>query len=158
VASFSFDALSSLAWLDTVVEARGAGMLCQYHAERLTPPRGWSLLDRRNPDAKLFVERAPKEGTGRRPKRPRASRPRHAAPAVEPGVSEAPSADEPALPFDSAPGPTVPRTWSPRDLPALDENLDERTPLLAKAFESLRQAEADRGTPARDPGASGNAS
>ncbi len=56
-ASFSFDALNSLAWLDTVVEARGAGFLCRDHAERLTPPRGWSLLDRRSPEPMLFVQR-----------------------------------------------------------------------------------------------------
>jgi hypothetical protein len=38
----------------------------------------------------------------------------------------------------------MPRTWSPRDLPALDDEFDERTPMLARAFESLRQHEERR--------------
>jgi hypothetical protein len=161
VASFSFDALNQLAWLDTVVEARGAGFLCQVHAERLTPPRGWSLLDRRSPEPKLFVapEVIPDSSDGskreRAPKRGRASRARHAKGAPASEVADAPGANpatgqpsaEPELPFDAP--PPMPTTWSPRNLPALDEDIDDRTPLLARAFESLRQHEERR------PGASG---
>jgi hypothetical protein len=162
VASFSFDALNQLAWLDTVVEARGAGFLCQVHAERLTPPRGWSLLDRRSPEPKLFVapevipeasagsRREPKRESKRDPKRSRAVRARHAKSAAAADAAESPappsttkrSSDEPELPFDAPPPP--PATWSPRNLPALDEDIDDRTPLLARAFESLRQHEERR--------------
>ena len=156
-ASFSFDALSELAWLDTVVEARGAGFLCQLHAERLTPPRGWSLLDRRSSEPKLFVApsvlpTATEPERERAPKRSRATKVRHSktAPAettaTGPAIGDAPAAGE--LPFDAP--PPMPRTWSPRDLPALDDEFDDRTPLLARAFESLRQHEERR--PGDQPG------
>ncbi len=36
----------------------------------------------------------------------------------------------------------TPRSWSVRDLPALDDEFDDRTPLLARAFESLRQSQS----------------
>lgn len=155
VASFSFDALNQLAWLDTVVEARGAGFLCQHHAERLTPPLGWSLLDRRSPEPKLFVAPAARSAAPtaakpeRAPKRTRASRARHpknppagdqethGLPAPEPAAGAATVGDE--LPFDDP--PPMPTVWSPRNLPALDEDIDDRTPLLARAFESLRRHE-----------------
>ncbi len=161
-ASFSFDALNELAWLDTVVEARGAGFLCQVHAERLTPPRGWSLLDRRSPEPKLFVAPSvlptaagPKRE--REPKRNRATKARHAKAAPEssatPSPSKPSSGDTPTgaaaeLPFDAP--PPMPRTWSPRDLPALDDEFDDRTPMLARAFESLRQHEERK--PGAQPG------
>lgn len=162
-ASFSFDAWNELAWLDTVVEARGAGFLCQVHAERLTPPRGWSLLDRRSPEPKLFVApsvlptaAAPKRE--RAPKRSRAAKARHpkAAPAESaatpspstPASEGAPVGGPAELPFDAP--PPMPRTWSPRDLPALDDEFGDRTPMLARAFESLRRHE-ERG-PGAQPG------
>ena len=162
-ASFSFDALNELAWLDTVVEARGAGFLCPVHAERLTAPRGWSLLDRRSPVPKLFVApsvlpTAAEPKRERATKRSRATKARHPKPA--PGESaaatspSAPASDDRSvgnaaeLPFDAP--PPMPRTWSPRDLPALDEEFDDRTPMLARAFESLRQHEERR--PGAQPG------
>ena len=166
-ASFSFDALNELAWLDTVVESRGAGFLCEPHAERLTPPRGWSLLDRRSPEPKLFVapsvlpSTAPAEPKRQRaPKRTRASKSRHAKSAAEsatPAESAtaavpAPARSEGELPFDAA--SPLPRTWSPRDLPALDDEFDERTPMLARAFESLRQHEERRPDTATGPDSS----
>jgi hypothetical protein len=164
-ASFSFDALNELAWLDTVVEARGAGFLCEPHAERLTPPRGWSLLDRRSPEPKLFVapsvlpSAAPAEPKRERaPKRTRTSKSRHAKAAAESAtatgaetateVAPAAAPGEGKLPFDAP--PPMPRTWSPRDLPTLDDEFDERTPMLARAFESLRQHEERR--PSTEPG------
>jgi hypothetical protein len=151
-ASLAFDAVNCLAWLDTVEPARGAGYLCGYHAERITPPRGWSMLDRRSPEPMLFVQRgddrtpAPAAGRPRprRPKRTRAHRSRHLAPADdrEPGTAtDGATGDEPELPFDAL-SPT-PRAWSVRDLPALDNEFDARTPMLAKAFESLRRAQAE---------------
>ncbi|MFN8027534.1 MAG: DUF3499 family protein [Acidimicrobiia bacterium] len=182
VASFSFDALNELAWLDTVVEARGAGFLCQVHAERLTPPRGWSLLDRRSPEPMLYVAPAVLPDTaapapGRTPKKKRTTRARHPknppatevevetaksgavpAPAASPAATPAPAPAAPAavegeaeLPFDNP--PPMPTTWSARNLPALDEDVDDRTPLLARAFESLRQHEERRPGPEGPRGA-----
>jgi hypothetical protein len=151
-ASLAFDALNCLAWLEPMEPARGAGYLCSYHAERITPPRGWSLLDRRSPEPMLFVQRGadptPATAAGRdrprRPKRTRAHRSRHAAGTDERAAAaeagEVPGA-EPELPFDGT-SPT-PRAWSVRDLPALDDQFDARTPLLAKAFESLRRAQTE---------------
>ena len=167
VASVSFDAVNQLAWLDTVVEARGAGFLCPGHVERLTAPRGWSLLDRRSPEAKLFVApaatptTAPESRAARAPKRARAPRARHpksavaeATPAAARGAATRAADDDLELPFDDP--PAMPTAWSPRNLPALDEEIDDRTPLLARAFESLRhheQGRHDQGRPAdRDPG------
>jgi hypothetical protein len=167
-ASFSFDALNCLAWLDTVVEARGAGFLCRDHAERLTPPRGWSLLDRRSPEPMLFVQRraevARSQAAGgaverparkSRAKRGRATRARHdgggsaSTPASDAETGHAATAAGgavPELPFDepaAAASTSGPRSWSVRDLPALDDEFDDRTPLLARAFESLRQSQSE---------------
>jgi hypothetical protein len=173
--------VNCLAWLDTVVEARGAGFLCREHAERVTPPRGWSMLDRRSPEPMLFVQRhveADPLGAGplgagagapdgrtrpRRPKRSRAARPRHDTgdgngngngnEAPVPAERSPGERAEPELPFAAAPTttPAAPRSWSVRDLPALDEEFDVRTPLLAKAFESLRQSQTERRPAPGDP-------
>jgi hypothetical protein len=45
-------------WLDDITEAVVPGLgypLCGEHAERLTPPMGWTLEDRRRPVRPLFV-------------------------------------------------------------------------------------------------------
>ena len=45
-------------WLDDIVEAvvPGAGYaLCEAHASRMTPPVGWTLVDRRRQVRPLFV-------------------------------------------------------------------------------------------------------
>jgi hypothetical protein len=57
VALFSFDARACLAWLDPVGSGGGAGMLCQVHADRMSPPKGWNLLDRRAPESRLWLGR-----------------------------------------------------------------------------------------------------
>jgi len=165
-ASFAFDAVNCLAWLDTMVEARGAGFLCRDHAERLTPPRGWSLLDRRSPEPMLFVQLRSEasrakaaEGTAARPARKsRAKRSRAhdrhdagASASATPTTSAAAPATGAAvneLPFDApaaAASSPAPHSWSVRDLPALDDEFDDRTPLLARAFESLRQSQSESG-------------
>ncbi|HEX9504662.1 MAG TPA: DUF3499 family protein [Acidimicrobiia bacterium] len=120
--SFSFDASVSLVWLDPLIGPnQGAGLLCDTHADRMTPPRGWNLQDRRGPTPRLWAER-PAEPTRvvTRRERARRSRPRPAA---------AP------LPFDDD------ARWSPRARPGpdLDQVLDARTPLLARAFEAARK-------------------
>ena len=153
MAVFAFDAQESLVWLDPIdTPGRGAGVLCLTHADRLSPPRGWNLLDRRGAESRLWLgEAAATTPASRRPRRePARSRPRTA-----PG---------PRLPFDSpepTPAPAVPAAvvtpapavakivtvpdadlapWSPHDRPGVEFErvVDVRTPLLARAFEAVR--------------------
>ncbi|MFI5053832.1 MAG: DUF3499 family protein [Acidimicrobiia bacterium] len=123
VAAFAFDAAESLVWLDPLAgPGQGAGLLCEFHADRLTPPRGWNLQDRRGPTPRLWAERPPSAlplVVNRRERRAR-SRP-HATPAV-------------LLPFDEEP----PGSPSARPDPGLDHVLDAHTPLLARAFAAAR--------------------
>jgi len=56
VMAFAYQA--RLIWLEELTEPviPGAGYaMCQAHADRLTPPVGWTLLDRRRPARPLFV-------------------------------------------------------------------------------------------------------
>jgi hypothetical protein len=47
-ATFTFDSASRTVWLDTPLDGNArAGELCARHATSLTPPRGWTLEDRR---------------------------------------------------------------------------------------------------------------
>ena len=153
VAVFAFDARESLVWLDPIsTPGRGAGVLCGTHADRLSPPRGWNLLDRRAAASRLWTGRAPAPArvASRAPRGDRRTRPRTCEPAG------------PSLPFDavaSVPSiPTVisvvaavtaeepePTTWSPRDRPGpeFEHVLDARTPMLARAFESARPTDDD---------------
>jgi hypothetical protein len=125
-ASFSFDATVSLVWLDVMTGPnQGAGLLCDTHADRMTPPRGWNLQDRRGPTPRLWVERPPTDVTQSAIRRERVARSR-------PRATTAP------LPFDDD------ERWSPRARPGpdLDHLLDARTPLLARAFEAAREPHA----------------
>jgi hypothetical protein len=125
VATFCFDARATLVWVDTLDPNRGtgAGVLCVQHADALTPPRGWHLQDRRTGRPRLWEDRpAPPP---RRRRRPGLAIADPAAPEkarLEPGVEVA------SLPFDE---PAVVRS-------DLDDFLDARTPLLTRAFASVR--------------------
>jgi len=153
VAWFAFDAAECLVWLDPIsTPGRGAGVLCERHADGLSPPRGWNLLDRRAAESRLWTGRLAPKSTWtppRAPRRERAARPRACPP---PG---------PHLPFDATdderptsvplPGPgagvadPAPVAWSPHDRPGpeLEQVLDARTPLLARAFEAARPVDRD---------------
>ncbi len=97
-ARVAFDALGCMVWIDRFdaagpldVSARGAGALCTRHADRLVPPRGWAVQDRRGPDLRLWSERPPE--------RPAVTRAEHAAGSR--AAAPAPVAVlEPPLPFD----------------------------------------------------------
>ena len=77
-ARLSYDTISCQVWLDQMPERLGPVQeICQFHAERLTVPRGWTLCDRRvdapalfEPDAKAVrlddVAEAPVRATPRR--------------------------------------------------------------------------------------------
>jgi hypothetical protein len=141
VASFGFEASTCLVWLDPASEsAPGAGLLCGVHADRLTPPRGWNLLDRRVPEPRLWADRPPPSSPPRvqgvaRPDRVPRSRPRGAPPALPFATVEA--RVEPATGVGKPPAPAPARPWAD-----LDRVLDARSPLLARAFEGAREAEA----------------
>ena len=48
-ATFTFNSRQQTVWLDHLEESpASAGHLCQQHADRLSPPRGWELQDRRD--------------------------------------------------------------------------------------------------------------
>ena len=54
----SFNYEGGVVWLDDLTDPVQPGAqyaLCEIHAERLTPPVGWTLVDRRAPVRPLFV-------------------------------------------------------------------------------------------------------
>ena len=56
-ATFTFDSRAQTVWLDTPDDgAARAGELCERHVRSLTPPRGWSLDDRRGRKEALAAE------------------------------------------------------------------------------------------------------
>lgn len=150
VAVFGFDARECLVWLDPLGPGgRGAGVLCGTHADRMSPPRGWNLLDRRDVESRLWIGRTAPVAAPAPRRRERAPRVRACAPTG------------PRLPFDAVtsrdtvsrdPEPPLravepaPAPWSPRDRPSpeLEQVLDARTPLLARAFEAARPIDDSR--------------
>ncbi len=54
----AFDYSSRTVWLEDLIESTelsGGYAMCEFHAGRLTPPVGWTLVDRREPDRPLFA-------------------------------------------------------------------------------------------------------
>jgi Protein of unknown function (DUF3499) len=139
VSVFGFDARECLVWLDPLGSGgRGAGVLCDRHADRMSPPRGWNLLDRRGAESRLWIGRAGAAAISSAPRR------RERAPRARPCPPTGPR-----LPFDTAGREPEPRLgvpepsrapWSPHDRPdpELERVLDARTPLLARAFKAAR--------------------
>jgi hypothetical protein len=134
-ARVAFDALGCMVWLDRFdaagpldVSARGAGALCTRHADRLVPPRGWAVQDRRGPDLQLWSDRPPAP-----PEAVRAADTTRGRAPTTPSVAVL----EPPLPFD-APAPEA------------DEETDDidrllgtpRSPLLARAFNAAHTRQA----------------
>jgi hypothetical protein len=141
VAVFAFDARECLVWLDPLGPGgRGAGLLCGLHADRMSPPRGWNLLDRREVESRLWMGRAnavaPTPASRRRERAPRT---RPCAPTGVHLPFDTAPVREPEAPVVRTPEPARP-SWSPRDRPGpeLEHVLDARTPLLARAFEAAR--------------------
>lgn len=129
---FAFDARECLVWLDPLgPDGRGAGVLCHLHADRMSPPRGWNLLDRRDVESRLWIGHVSATTT------PAPSRRRDHSPRSRPCAPAGPK-----LPFDTrTPEPEPARApWSPHDRPGPDFEhvLAARTPLLARAFEAVR--------------------
>lgn len=127
MATFCFDSRATLVWVDTLDPDRGtgAGVLCMHHADALTPPRGWHLQDRRTGRPRLWEERPAPLRDGH----PRPPRVAGGATGVAVWASPGPGVETAPLPFDDA--------RPPHD-DDLDDLLDPRTPLLARAFAGLR--------------------
>jgi hypothetical protein len=131
VAVFGFDARECLVWLDPLADGgRGAGVLCETHADRMSPPRGWNLLDRRGTESRLWIGRL-SEAAYAPPNPRRRERAPRSRPLATPG---------PRLPFDAPAARVVPAPAARMPPPprAPDPN---RTPLLARAFEAARRAD-----------------
>lgn len=130
VATFCFDARATLVWVDTLDPDRGtgAGVLCVHHADALTPPRGWHLQDRRTGRPRLWEDRPT---LPRDPRRQR-SKAEAGATGADVRASAGPGFAADPLPFGDA------RSVPGDDLDDLDDFLDPRSPLLARAFAGLR--------------------
>lgn len=147
VAVFAFDARECLVWLDPLGSGgRGAGVLCGTHADRMSPPFGWNLLDRRGVESRLWIGRTKAVADVASPRtrrRDRTPRTRSCAP-TGPRLPFEAAAREPDPPTVPERAPDAPRSpWSPHDRPGPDFErvLDARTPLLARAFEGARTAD-----------------
>jgi hypothetical protein len=112
--TFTFDSHEQIVFLDAPREGGArAGELCARHARVLAPPRGWRIVDRREPaDASAATARA-------------------SAPAPPPPV---------LVPAPPAPAPTQSEQWHPRFErgDTLGGVLDAHTPLLSRAFRNVR--------------------
>ena len=71
---YGFDPAAAVVWLEVPTDDLQSG-LCRVHAERLTPPRGWTIDDRRDPTLRLFRpgpedSRSPSKSRKRSTKKP----------------------------------------------------------------------------------------
>lgn len=138
-ARFFFDARAKLLIIDPLIdEWGGSGVLCAAHADRMTPPRGWSVDDRRIVEPRLFnvgrFDAAPGPAPSEDARRSRARR--LTMPEAHPSTP---------LPLDGGPTYELPdgyvaveapgvRATSAADVPVPGS----QTPLLARAFEAAR--------------------
>jgi hypothetical protein len=149
--AITFDAVTCQVWVDRLF-ADATQLLCELHAERLSPPRGWVVVDRRDGQTSIVSPRAPRVAAT--PRSPRSQRqwgqldaPRleflgpDPLPAPEPVVEPAPE-PEPA-PAASTPEPNL-EPVSVDDLAAL---LSPKGGLLGRAFSSTGDQRSALTTP-----------
>ena len=61
----SYDTVSCHVWLDSIPDRPGPVQeICEFHALRLTVPRGWILCDRRVASPALFIPAGPDRSPG----------------------------------------------------------------------------------------------
>jgi hypothetical protein len=129
----SYDADALEVWLDELtLDPEPVQEVCEFHAERLTAPRGWSVSDRRAP------RRSDEMLPSGRPPATVATVP--AQPVV---TASSPSAPAPPPPVPADPPPAAPPVDAPEGS------------LLARAFRSTgRRTDTPDGPVPADPGAS----
>jgi hypothetical protein len=148
----AFDALSCFVWIDPYesagprdVGARGAGALCTRHADRLVPPRGWAVQDRRSPAPALWSDRPVPEAA------PGARSVRRADVAAATASPAAVAIDAP-LPFDAPASQREPvrvvTSAGPVAEPSEREDIEALLahptgPLLSRAFDHARGPQPD---------------
>jgi hypothetical protein len=122
-ATFTFDSAECTVWLDAPHEGNArAGDLCARHARALNPPRGWTVVDRR-------------EATSA-PGRPAASN--ALVDVASPPAKVATPTIVPQSPVAAAPAERT--GWYPKfdRADTLNGVLDASTPLLSRAFDNVR--------------------
>ena len=137
-AVFGFDGRAALVWLDPLDRPRrGRGHARAAHADTLTPIRGWTLQDRRAGRPRLWADRPTVTDA---PPRPPPAAPAHGRDTgAEPPRPARVSAhrshcrSRPRSPSSAGPARTEPRFVATADPSNLDELLDARSPLLARA-------------------------
>ncbi len=135
-ARFFFDGSAGVLVLDTrVSEYGGSGVLCDRHAELLRAPKGWTVDDRRVVAPRLFPITRFEE-----PVRSLTSRARRLLTPI--------AQDKTPLPLDGGPAYELPASYESAPTEAAvaihpDQAMlalpDQRTPLLARAFEAAGQ-------------------
>ncbi|MET0627187.1 MAG: hypothetical protein ABW033_01865 [Acidimicrobiia bacterium] len=155
-ARVAFDALACFVWIDPFeadgprdVSARGAGALCTRHADRLVPPRGWTVQDRRGREIQLWSERPVVDApTPIAVTPPEAARSTARARASSPGASSGNSAPaiavlEPVLPFaDTDPADAATRDGDGRNADIEELLAAPSSPLLSRAFNAAHSRQA----------------
>ncbi len=117
VARLAYDAVQCRLWLEALPQhAAPVQELCAFHVERLTVPRGWTVIDRREPDE--LVEPGPRSEVAAPSVEPVAPPVEPAAPPVEPVARSVEPAAAPVEPV-SAPEPAAtPEVAAPSVEPA----------------------------------------
>lgn len=139
-ARFFFDARAKLLIIDPLIdEWGGSGVLCRAHADRMTPPRGWSVDDRRIREPRLFnvgrfdLSPVPAAVTDNiRPSRARRLTMPEAHPSTPLPLDGGPTYELPDAYLDRSAEPAAVASTREAALPGAD------TPLLSRAFEAAR--------------------
>ena len=103
VARLAYDAVQCRLWLEALPQhAAPVQELCAFHVERLTVPRGWTVIDRREPDE--LVEPGPRSEV--------------AAPSVEPAAAPVEPVSAPVEPAAAPEPAATPEVAAPSVEPA----------------------------------------
>ena len=142
-ATIRYDPVACQLWLDPITTSdRSAQLLCLEHAERLSPPRGWVVVDRRGAQTTIVSSpptEAPPSARGRGRTRVRRSWG---------------SFTEPTLEFTAAsvrPAPASPQSVAPEPVPELDVELADAV-VPERVVPESEMAVAPEAEPEPEPG------